>query len=163
MEDKVAHFPKLKREDGLQKIEIELPPSSRFLTLVATDGGNGFSMDQIGFGDPDSEARPYQWKLTVDDRERLDRASPAATGDRRRSLSLSGRLQSSMASLLSPTVPEVRLLTRGDPESPIGDALTSRGTRIACDVESGIWGHSNRAKASGEPHWHAGSLIRTIR
>jgi hypothetical protein len=47
-----AHFPKLRRADGLQNIDFKLPPTSRFLTLVATDGGNGFSMEQIGFGDP---------------------------------------------------------------------------------------------------------------
>jgi NPCBM/NEW2 domain len=47
-----AHFPKLKRADGLQNVDVQLPATSRFLTLIATDGGNGIGMDQIGFGDP---------------------------------------------------------------------------------------------------------------
>ena len=49
---KVAEFRKLRRADGLQKIDVELPASARFLTIVSTDGGNGYGMDQIGFGDP---------------------------------------------------------------------------------------------------------------
>ena len=51
-----AHFPKLKREHGLQNIEIELPPSSRFLTLVATDGGNGIQHGSNRLRRSDSEA-----------------------------------------------------------------------------------------------------------
>jgi hypothetical protein len=117
----VAHFPKLRREDGLQNIEIELPPSSRFLTLVATDGGNGFSMDQIGFGDPVVK---------------LDVAAELRSEERERHAELRRERLEVMANLdaLGPppkfygvvaesAVPEVRLLTRGDPESPIGDAL----------------------------------------
>ncbi|TWU57133.1 DUF1553 domain-containing protein [Rubripirellula reticaptiva] len=116
-----THFSKLTRDDGLQNIEIDLPPSSRFLTLVVTDGGNGFSMDQIGFGDP-AVRLSAPANLTVDDRQRL-------TELRRQRIEIDAKLE-----ILGPTpkfygvvaesdVPEVRLLTRGDPESPIGEAL----------------------------------------
>lgn len=116
-----AHFPKLKRDDGLQNVDIELPASSRFLTLVATDGGNGFSMDQIGFGNPVVRLS-VPAKLTVDDRQRL-------TELRARRTEIDGQLESHgpppkfYGVVAESAMPEVRLLTRGDPESPIGEAL----------------------------------------
>ncbi len=116
-----AHFPKLKREHGLQQIEVELPASSRFLTLVATDGGNGFSMDQIGFGDPIVKPTAPM-EMSLSDRENLERL-------RRQRLELTAKLNSLgpppkfYGVVAESAVPEVRLLTRGDPESPIGDVL----------------------------------------
>ncbi|WP_437223092.1 DUF1553 domain-containing protein [Planctomicrobium sp. SH661] len=41
----------LGRDDGLVQVEIDIPASARFLTLMSTDNGNGISHDQIGFGD----------------------------------------------------------------------------------------------------------------
>ncbi|MEX1223527.1 MAG: DUF1549 domain-containing protein, partial [Pirellulales bacterium] len=41
----------LKRDDDPLRIDIELPPETRFLTLIATDGGNDVSHDQVFFGD----------------------------------------------------------------------------------------------------------------
>ncbi|HUG69419.1 MAG TPA: DUF1553 domain-containing protein [Pirellulaceae bacterium] len=117
----VAHFPKLRRDDGLQNIEIELPPSSRFLTLVATDGGNGFSMDQIGFGDPIVKL-DVAAELTSEERERHAEL-------RRERLEVMAKLDALgpppkfYGVVAESAVPEVQLLTRGDPESPIGDAL----------------------------------------
>lgn len=117
-----AHFPKLKRDDGLQNVEIDLPPSSRFLTLIATDGGNGFSMDQIGFGDP-AVRLSVPAKLTVDDRQRLAelRAQRMEIDAKFESLGPPPKFYGVVA---DSDVPEVRLLTRGDPESPIGDGLS---------------------------------------
>ncbi len=117
----VAHFPKLKRDDGVQNIEIELPASSRFLTLVATDGGNGFSMDQIGFGDPTIKvALPAE--LTDENRQRLAELRVKRTEIVAKLESL-GPPPKFFGIVAESAVPEVRLLTRGDPESPIGDAL----------------------------------------
>ena len=39
-------------EDGELKISIVLDGRNRFLTLVATDGGQDFSDDEVVFGDP---------------------------------------------------------------------------------------------------------------
>jgi hypothetical protein len=117
-----AHFPKLKREHGLQNIDVELSPSSRYLTLIATDGGNGFSMDQIGFGDPAVRlAMPVE--LTLADRQRLAelRAQRIEIDAKISALGPPPRFYGIVA---ESDVPEVRLLTRGDPESPIGDALS---------------------------------------
>lgn len=40
------------RDDGAFAIRIALPAGARFLTLMATDAGNGISHDQICFADP---------------------------------------------------------------------------------------------------------------
>jgi len=42
----------LRPEDGAVKVDVELGPSDRFLTLVSTDGGDGPEGDWIVFGDP---------------------------------------------------------------------------------------------------------------
>ena len=42
----------LRPEDGAIKVDVELGPKDRFLTLVSTDGGNTFNFDWVVFGDP---------------------------------------------------------------------------------------------------------------
>lgn len=119
--EKAAEFKQLRREDGLQNIDLELPKSARFLTLVATDGGNGFSMDQIGFGDP--RVIPASTvQLSEDDRQLL-------TQLRQEQLGVKTELDSFAAPpkfygpVAEQELPAVRLLMRGDPESPTGDDL----------------------------------------
>ena len=43
---------KFRPEDGTFRVDIELGPSDRFLTLATTDGGNGIDCDWVVFGDP---------------------------------------------------------------------------------------------------------------
>ncbi|MBU4273306.1 MAG: NPCBM/NEW2 domain-containing protein, partial [Planctomycetes bacterium] len=42
----------LHAQDGPVKVDVELAPADRFLTLVSTDGGNGNQRDRVVFGDP---------------------------------------------------------------------------------------------------------------
>jgi hypothetical protein len=100
-------------------IAIEIPTTSRFLTLISTDGGNGYSHDQISFGDP---------RLTV--------STPATLTDKRKAQL--AQLQRKKALLeaelkelgeppefygvVSETPPAVHILTRGNPEAP-GDTV----------------------------------------
>jgi hypothetical protein len=42
----------LRPQDGTLKVDIELGPTDRFLTLAVTDGGNGLGADWVVFGDP---------------------------------------------------------------------------------------------------------------
>ena len=91
----------------------------RFLTLISTDGGNGYSHDQISFGDP---------RLTPVDRlERTVEKDRLADLKQRRSA-----LQSEWKELGEPPVfygvvsqkpPQVFVNLRGDPESP-GEEVT---------------------------------------
>ena len=118
---KVFEFQKLRRMDGLQKIDVELSASARFLTLVSTDGGNGFGMDQIGFGDPQVKlADPIEYSES--DRMRLVelRRQRSEVDQKLESLGPPPRFYGVIA---EQTMPEVRLLTRGSPESPSGDPL----------------------------------------
>ncbi len=43
---------KLRVRDGVVSLDVKLEPSDRFLTLAATDGGNGIGLDCVVFGDP---------------------------------------------------------------------------------------------------------------
>ncbi|MCG2685701.1 MAG: NPCBM/NEW2 domain-containing protein, partial [Planctomycetales bacterium] len=42
----------LRRRDGAVKVDVELGPSDRFLTLAVTDGGDGIHADWFVLGDP---------------------------------------------------------------------------------------------------------------
>jgi hypothetical protein len=48
----------INRYNGAMPIMIPLTANDRFLTLVATDGGNGYQQDHIIFGDPRLELAP---------------------------------------------------------------------------------------------------------
>lgn len=116
-----AEFRGLRRETGLQSVSIFLPENVRFLTLLALDGGNGIGSDQVGFGDPrlvaDSPA-----ELSESDRER--RTELRSERDRvERALGELGEPPRVYAVVAEEETPEVRVLQRGDPESPVGDPL----------------------------------------
>ena len=114
----VVEFEKLKRADNLKDIDIQLPADVRFLTLMSTDGGNGIGMDQIGFGFPRITADSSS--LSPSDQERL-----AAL--RKQKIKLEAELarfgDSKVYAVVPISVPEVRILRRGNPEAPVGDAL----------------------------------------
>lgn len=117
----IAKYPQLTRDQGLLDVNLELPVDARFLTLISTDGGNGYGHDQIGFGDP--KLKPaVPATLNEEDGLRL-------TSLRQERTTVQGRLSS-----LSPTpkfygvvsekkAPPVHLLVRGDSESPAGEPL----------------------------------------
>ena len=46
-----ANHKNIGRDDGGSAVDVLLPATSRFLTLMATDGGNGIGHDQICFAD----------------------------------------------------------------------------------------------------------------
>ena len=118
---KELEFVKLGRKDGLKGIDLVLPETARFLTLIATDGRDGFGHDQVGFGDPWIQPHPPR-NVSGDERERLTRLQ----GER-------GEIVKKLGALVSPPkvyavvpeakIPEVRLLRRGEPEQPTGDPL----------------------------------------
>jgi cytochrome c553 len=133
---KVAEFRMLKRADGLQEIDVQLPPSTRFLTLVSTDGGNGYGMDQIGFGDPQIKVSAPPM-LTEQSRQRL-----ADIKNQRKliekELEQLGPPPRFFGVVAEATVPEVRLLTRGNPESPTGEPLVPSAFSALAMLESGL-------------------------
>jgi len=118
---RIAEYTQLTREKGLQDINLELPVDARFLTLISTDGGNGYGHDQVGFGDPKLKpAAPAT--LTEEDGLRLKSLRQERT-----------KVQGRLSSISPPpnfygvvgekNVPPVHLLVRGDSESPAGEPL----------------------------------------
>ena len=134
----VAEFRKLKRADHLTDINVLIPASARFLILMATDGGNGISMDQIGFGNP-----------------RLKSASAALTGAQRKRLAelqaerldLTGKMatlgEGKVFAVLpaGKTPPPVRILRRGESESPIGDPVPPGAFAALAMLQPNLGGH----------------------
>ncbi|MFT5857299.1 MAG: hypothetical protein ACI8XO_004559, partial [Verrucomicrobiales bacterium] len=117
---KVAAFRRLKRADGLKNIDIPLHRGAQFLTLVSTDGGNGISMDQVGFGN--AVIRLAAAGLSEDGRARVAklRARVGAIDDEIVALG-SGVVYSIVPQGDKP--PDVRVMRRGDPGSEVGQAL----------------------------------------
>lgn len=112
---------RLKRSMGLQTIDLKIPHSAKFLTFISTDGGNGYGMDQIGFGDPKLRSARSN-VINKNDEQRLAKLR-----------SKRERLTHSLEQLGSPprfygpvaelTTPVVQLLERGDAEAPQGPHL----------------------------------------
>jgi len=99
--------------DGGTPLDVSLPAAATFLTLVATDAGNGIGHDQVFFGDPRIEGDPPTLDATA--KERLASAqSRLAT------------LEKELKSLRPPdrvfgpapeTPPAVKVNIRGNPEA----------------------------------------------
>lgn len=115
--------PPIGAKDGLISLEIALPATSRFLTLMATDGGNGISHDQICFGDAQ----------LVDAVPRAKSDATRAVIDRLRNQV--GQFEQELKSLQKPkqvyavvsqNPDPVHLLRRGNPEDPL--ELVAPGT-----------------------------------
>ena len=120
--EKVFEKRDLKRPTGLQFIDIRIPASAEFLTFISTDGGNGFGMDQVGFGDPTLKSTQTQ-SLTASDQQqiktlRLERERLT------RSLDALGSPPRFYGPVAERVLPPTRLLERGDAESPQGPSLT---------------------------------------
>ena len=122
----VAEFRRLRREDGLQKITIDLPASARFLTLVATDGGDGIGMDQICFGDP--QVKPSSPPMLIDSERRHLTKVRQLRANIDRELGALGSPPRFFGVVAQKSVPQVHLLTRGDPEAPTGVPLAPAAT-----------------------------------
>jgi mono/diheme cytochrome c family protein len=105
-------------DDGGTTLDISLPPGAKFLTLVATDGGNGIGMDQIFFGDARIEGDPPA--LAADRREtlRAAEATLAALEKKLKSLAVPDQV---FGPVTEPP-PRVMVNIRGNPEAP-GDEV----------------------------------------
>ncbi len=147
------HFPALRRADGLQSLDILLPPTARFLTLVATDGGDGISMDQIGFGDP--QLRPAA----------AETLAPTQHNELAQLRQQRNHIVNRLAAwepaeqfygvVSQAPVPPVRLLVRGDAESPTGDALppTALSALAMLDPKLGTTQSSDGERRAALARW----------
>lgn len=111
----------LKRDDGLQPLDLEISANAKYLTLIATDGGNGYAHDQIGFGDARlmGKEKPL---LTDADKQTKERLTSELSEIEQAIESLGAPPR--VYGVVSKEVPdEIRSLRRGDPESPFGERL----------------------------------------
>ena len=114
-------FKKITRADGLQAIDLAISADSQFLTLISTDGENGYSMDQVGFGNPMiSPASPKEAKP-----EELARIEELRDSVRklRKQLEDLGTPPKFYGVVKNKTMETIRIHERGEPESPVGDPL----------------------------------------
>ncbi|MFP6873895.1 MAG: DUF1553 domain-containing protein [Verrucomicrobiales bacterium] len=96
-------------------IGFKIPKDSRFLTFISTDGGNGYSHDQISFGDP--MLVPVKAKeLTVKEMEQLDKLRKEKDRLEKKYTAL-GR-SSKFYGVIPEQPPVVKVLHRGNPEDP---------------------------------------------
>ena len=114
------------RDDGGIAVEVALPATSRFLTLMATDGGNGISHDQICFADP--WLIPAQPPVLSDD----EQAEQSRLAARRAELEAELKafpVPARVYGAIAETPPPVKVQLRGDPERTADEVSP---TAISC-------------------------------
>lgn len=129
----------LKREDGLQRIDLLLPASADFLTLISTDGGNGYGHDQVGFGDPKLKADPAPQMSEVD-RRRLSFLEKQRASVQEE-LDLLGEAPRFFGVVAEKEIPDVRIQRRGDPEAETGDPLEPGAFSALAMLDPDFGGH----------------------
>ncbi len=114
------------RDDGGLAVEVMLPATARFLTLMSTDGGNGIGHDQICFADPWlAAAQPPAMS-------EADKAEIARLQQRRAVLEkelAAFPMPTKVYAVITETPPPVKLLKRGDPEQPADEVSP---TSLSC-------------------------------
>ncbi len=129
-------FKHLQRAKGLQPIDIPLPKTARFLTLLATDGGNGYSHDQVGFGDP--RIRPASPRdISTEERSELARLRKEAADLDARIKAL-GEPPRFYGVVAYKDMPEVRRQVRGNPEAETGDPLPPGAFSLLAMLDSNL-------------------------
>jgi hypothetical protein len=114
-------FKNITRTDGLQPIDLAISADSQFLTLISTDGENGYSMDQVGFGNPTiSPAVPKETK--PDELARLEKIRETIRNTRKL-LDELGTPPKFYGVVKTKTVEAIRIQERGEPESPVGEPV----------------------------------------
>ena len=135
---KAYSFKHLQRAKGLQTIDIPLPQTARFLTLLATDGGNGYSHDQVGFGDPRIKpASPRN--ISTEERAELARLRKEASDLEARIKAL-GEPPRFYGIVAAKEMPEVRRQVRGNPEAATGAPLPPGAFNLLAMLDSNLGG-----------------------
>ena len=110
-----AHQENIGRDDGGLVLEVMLPNTSRFLTLMSTDGDNGIGHDQICFADPRLVAAELS---TISDTEKTELARLQQRRQELEKELAAFPTPTKVYAVITETPPPVALLKRGDPEQP---------------------------------------------
>jgi hypothetical protein len=107
------------RSNGPIAVEISLPATARFLTLMATDNGNGIGHDQVGFADAQiSAAQP----TTLSESERAERTQLETRVKQIEQQIAALSQPTKVYAIVSEQPPVIHKLHRGDPEQPREEA-----------------------------------------
>lgn len=132
----VWSFDGLKREHGLQQLSIEIESTASFLTLIATDGGNGYSHDQVGFGDAKILRKVVVDRSEADARKLHDLEKTLATV--KQELDALGP-PPRVYGVVAKTEPDlIHRLKRGDAEMPVGEPVSPGSLRCVTSLEAGF-------------------------
>lgn len=112
---KQAGRDRIGRKDGLFPVSLDLALTARFLTLMATDGGDGLGHDQVCFAD----ARLEPLKPKAGKPEEAEKLARLSAEEKRLEAALQGLPQPPKFYGVQPGEPEVvQVLKRGDSEMP---------------------------------------------
>ena len=142
---------------GGKRLDLPLGKEARFLTLVATDGGNGIAYDQIFFGDPRLVIDPPAEAATAGTAPAPDPTVRAALLERRgeleRQISAATRDEKVYA-VVSEQPSATHLLKRGDPESP-GDEVSPGALSVVATLSPDL-AAADAPEHGAVPPWPAG-------
>lgn len=128
------------RGDGLTDLDIEIPGTARFLTLMATDHSNGIGHDQICFAD--AMLLPLSEDRKSDDDERIAELKRKIQAVRRQLEELPAPAK--VYAINAETPAEIHVQLRGDPEQ--AGEVVGPGT-ISCLPLSGSFGTGTMSDA----------------
>ncbi len=114
------------RDDGGISVEVPLPSTARFLTLMSTDGGNGIGHDQICFADP--------WLIpaqppVLSEEEKAEKTRLAVRRAEIETELKSFPVPEKVYGVIAETPPTIKVLVRGDPEQATDEV---RPSAISC-------------------------------
>lgn len=113
----MARHMKIGKADGGILINIALPSTARFLTLMSTDGGDGIAHDQIFLGDPLlSLAEPT---ASLNEAQRRDLEASKNELDALRKMLQQLPKPGKLYAAVSEPAPAIHVLSRGSPEAPL--------------------------------------------
>ncbi len=129
-------FQRLKlTKDAVVPIELELPKTARFLTLMATDGGDGIGSDLLFFGDPLLHPMHDEKQVAAADATQLKtlREKEARLRHEIAALKESPKVYGVIADAAPPPV---FVLKRGDTESPADGAVAPASLALLRDLKA---------------------------
>lgn len=108
-------------KDAVLPVTVELPLGARFLTLMATDGGDGIGSDLLFLGDAKLHVAPPEGMLSAADAGRL---KELRNQEQRLSQELAALKEGpKVYAVVAGVAPPVHVLKRGDPEAPGQDMV----------------------------------------
>ena len=120
--DQDLKFQQLKmRKDAAARIDIKVPATAKYLTLVATDGSDGIGHDLLFLGDPKLTPAMHASKLAEGDRQRLEELR---SEEKQLAMEVNRGTNPDMVYAIATEKPSViKVLNRGSPEDT-GDVVT---------------------------------------